>query len=87
MWLLQVLFVHVVLVSDQANCLSLRSLSLDYLLVVALLELHLHLALIWHVLAEAGGSHVAAHSLLLPLAPFRISRVALPIALFVAALR
>ena len=68
----QVLFVHVVLVLDQADCLSLRPLSLYYLLVVALLELHLHLALIRHILAEAGGMHVAAHSLR-PMLLLRIS--------------
>ena len=82
--LLQVLFIHVVLVLDQADCLSLRPLSLYYLLVVALLELHLHLALIRHVLAEARGVHVAAHPLLLPVLLLRIGRVTLPLALLVA---
>ena len=81
--LLQVLFVHIVLVLDQMDCLGLRLLSLDYLFVVALLELHLHLALVRHILAEAGGMHVAAHSLR-PMLLLRISRVTFPLTLFVA---
>ena len=82
--LLQVLFVHVVLVVDQADCLSLRPLSLYYLLVVALLELRLHLALIRHVLTETGGVHIVVHPLLLPVLLLRISRVTLPLTLFLA---
>ena len=73
--LFQVLLIHVVFVLDQADGLSFSSHSLNYdLLIVALLQIHFHLALVWHVLTETMG---ASHSLL------RVCRVALSLASFV----
>ena len=55
--LLQVLFIHVVLILEQADRLGFGPFALDHgLLVVTLLQVHSHLALVRHVLAETMGT-------------------------------
>ena len=75
MRLFQVLLIHVVFILDQADGLGFCSHPLNHdLLIVALLQIHFHLALVWHVLTETMSTF---KSLL------GVCRVALSLASFV----